>query len=95
MAKIVVLEPVAEPRPVIRALSQRPATLAGKRVGFLSNTKPNAAQLIEAIESLLRRRFDIASVVHRAKPVAAVPAPDAMLDELARECDVAIVAIGD
>ncbi len=80
MAKIVVLEPVAEPRPVIRELSPRPGTLAGKRVGFLSNTKPNVTQLLEAIEARLRRRFDIASVVLRGKPVAAAPAADSMLD---------------
>lgn len=95
MATIVVLEPVAEPRPVSRELSPRPATLAGKRVGFLSNTKPNVGALFAAIERRIRERYDVASIVHHAKTVAAVSAGAAILDAMARECDVAIVAIGD
>lgn len=70
MAKIVVLEPVAEPRPVIRELAPRPDTLAGKRVGFLSNTRPNVGELLQAIERRLRERFDSARFVHRGKPIA-------------------------
>jgi len=95
MAKIVVLEPVAEPRPVNHDLSHRPDTLAGKRVGFLSNTKPNAGLLFEAIEARLRERFDLAAVVRKEKPIAAGPAVQSTYEELARECDVAVVAVGD
>lgn len=95
MAKITVLEPVAEPRPVMHDLSPRLDTLEGKRIGFLSNTKPNADKLFEAIEARLRERFKLGSVVMKAKPIAAGPAEQATYDALAREADVAIVAIGD
>jgi len=95
MARITVLEPVAEPRPVSRELSPRPATLDGLRVGFLSNTKPNVGALFAAIERRIRERFAVGSIVHHAKTVAAVSAGTAILDAMARECDVAIVAIGD
>lgn len=95
MTKIVVLEPVADPRPVIREINARPDTLVGKRIGFLSNTKPNTGLLFEAIEARLRERFDLATVVRKEKPIAAGPAVPATYDELARECDIAVVAVGD
>lgn len=95
MANITVLEPVAEPQPLAYALSERPGTLAGKRIGFLNNTKANASELLRAVEERLRSRYDVRSVLHKAKPVAAVAAAGAVLDELVASCDVAVVAIGD
>jgi hypothetical protein len=95
MATIVVLDPIAEERPAALELSERPASLAGKRIGFLNNTKANASELLRAIEARLRERYEIATVLHKAKPLAAVGAAVAALDELAASCDVAIVAIGD
>ncbi len=52
--------------------------LAGKRVGFFTNNKPNAEKVLERIEELLRRRFGIvarhyaeAGAVDRRRGVAA------------------------
>ncbi len=95
MVKIVVLDPVAEARPVHAPLSARPDTLSGKRIGFLDNTKANATELMRALEARLRSRYTVVSVLHKTKPLAAVGASEAVLEELARDCDVAIVAIGD
>lgn len=95
MATIVVLDPIAEVRDVAARLRERPATLDGKRLGLLDNTKANASELLRAVEARLRSRFRLDAVLHKAKPLAAVGADPAVLDELAARCDVAIVAIGD
>src|SRR5687767_13483415 len=50
VARIIVLEPAAAPQPPLVELAKRPATLDGKRLGFLDNGKPNADVLLAAIE---------------------------------------------
>ncbi len=95
MATITVMDPTAEPRPVPQPLAERPSTLTGKRIGFLNNSKPNVALLLEVVEEELRQRYEPAGVVRRIKTAAGIPAEKALLDDLARECDVAVVAICD
>lgn len=95
MVKITVLEPTAEPRPVLRDLSPRPDALAGKKIAFLNNSKPNVAALFDAVERRLHERYELAGTVHRIKPSAPIPTEPTVLDELARDCDVGIVAIAD
>lgn len=95
MGRITVLEPVAEARPELKGLSPRPATLDGKRIAFLSNSKVNVAELFGFIKQRLGERFTLAGAVQRVKRSAPIPADEALLNELALDCDVAIVAIGD
>ena len=92
---VTVLDPTAEPRPVPVPLAPRPATLAGKTIGFLNNSKPNVDALFDTLEDRLRERFEVSGVVRRSKKAAAIPAERILLEEFARECDVAIVAICD
>ena len=95
MGKITVLEPVAQARPELKGLSPRPESLDGKRVAFLSNSKVNVAELFGLIEQRLGERFRLAGSVHQVKPSAPIPADEAVLNGLALDCDVGIVAIGD
>ena len=95
MATITVLDPTAEPNPVRVPLAERPDTLEGKRLGLLNNSKPNVTLLFETLEECLRERYNLAGVVRRIKPSSGIPTETSVLDELARECDVAVVAIGD
>ena len=93
--KVTVLEPVAEARPDLKGLSPRPATLDGKRIAFLSNSKVNVAELFGLIERRLGERFELGGSAYRVKQSAPIPADEAVLNELALDCDVGIVAIGD
>jgi hypothetical protein len=95
MARIVVLEPVAAPRPPVAELAHRPGTLDGKRLGFLDNGKPNADVLLAAIEEFLSQRASELAIVRERKRAAGAPADTDMLDRLVQGADLAVVGVGD
>lgn len=72
----------------------RPADLSGKVVGLLDNTKEQADIILDALGSALRERYDVAKVVSMRKEHYSKPATDEMIEEMSREVDVAIAALG-
>lgn len=64
------------------------------RVGLLDNTKDNAHFLLQSIGERLQRELG-AQVLLRRKTNATVAAPDAILEELAREADCIVTAMAD
>jgi hypothetical protein len=86
-------DPTAQPRTVVAQLAPRLASLAGKRIGILDNSKANAGVLMLAVAKVLQERYGVGEVVKRDKPVAGPPSPEA-LAALA-ECDLALVGSAD
>ena len=76
------------------ALASRPEDLAGKVVGLLDNTKEQGELILHTIGEALRERYGVARTVFRAKGHYSKPAPNALIDELSKEVEVAIVALG-
>jgi hypothetical protein len=76
------------------ALAPRPMDLAGRVVGLLDNTKEQADVILEAIGEALRERHGVARVVIRRKEHYSKPATAVLIDEIAREVEVAIAAVG-
>ncbi len=76
------------------ALAARPMDLAGKTVGLLDNTKEQGALILETIGNALRERYGVARVVIRSKEHYSKPATAALIDEMAKEVQVAIAAVG-
>ena len=72
----------------------RPADLAGKVLGLLDNRKEQADVILRTVADALRERYGVARVVVRHKEHHSKLAPDALRDEMAREVDVAIAALG-
>ena len=94
-AHSVVLDPSAPPQ---RAQSEQAWTLdrlQGKVVGFIDNAKPNFNHLVDDLAEALVARYGVARVVKRRKRSASVPAPDDLVEALARECDLVITGSGD
>ena len=84
-----------EPRSEVKVHpAPRPADLAGKVLGLLDNRKEQADIILQTVADGLRERYGVARVVVRHKEHHSKLAPDAMLDEMAREVDVAIAALG-
>ena len=84
-----------EPRSEVKVNpAPRPADLAGKVLGLLDNRKEQADIILQTVADALRERYGVARVVVRHKEHHSKLAPDAMLDEMAREVDVAIAALG-
>ncbi len=75
-------------------MAQRPADLAGKVVGLLDNGKEPADVILQTLEHALRDRYGVSRVVTRRTASYTMAAPQEMLDEMAREVDVAITALG-
>jgi hypothetical protein len=93
MALIELLDPTSATRVKERPLAERHGSLAGKRIGFLSNRKANAGLLLDEIEQQLRSQLgDFTSV--RSEKGAAEPAPRDVLERLLR-CDAVVTAIAD
>lgn len=65
--------------------------LAGHTVGFFSNNKPNAAALLERLETLLQERFGVVARRY-TKQVPSLGAEITLLDEIARDCDAVVIA---
>jgi hypothetical protein len=75
-------------------MADRAESLQGLVVGFLGNLKPNADTLLHATEGLVLES-GARETLYREKSSCSLGAPEAMLDELARTCQAAIVALGD
>ena len=70
-------------------------SLAGIRLGIIDDSKRNADALLEELVALLRTRYEISGVTWHRKPSASRPAAPKAIQDLARDCDAVIIAIGD
>jgi hypothetical protein len=94
MATIRVLSPVVDSKISQTAALPLPGTLAGKRLGFLDNTKANFELLLRRLEAVLRTEAGIADVVYERKPNSSTPAPPEVLARL-RSVDLVVTGSAD
>ena len=92
---LAVLDPTAETARVEATPALRPSTLQNKRLGLLANGKGNSVELLEAVLVELSERYQFSTVLRRNKGNASRPAPEAIIEEMARECDIVVTATGD
>ena len=93
-AGIVVLDPTAEEETEIHPLAPRRGSLNGLRVGFLDNSKERADEILKRLQELLAERYEFAETIWRRKAFYTKKAPDELLLEIARSCDVVVTAVG-
>ena len=90
-----VLDPTATHSIATSGMAGRPDSLAGLRVGLMSNDKLNSEELLDAIYDVLAERFEV-KVSHRInKGDASRPAEPEFLSNFSNEVDVALLANGD
>jgi hypothetical protein len=94
MGTIRVLSPVVDSKVSQTAPLPLPGTLAGKRVGFLDNTKANFELLLRGLETHLRERWAVAEVLYERKANSSTPAPPEVLARL-REVDLVVTGSAD
>jgi hypothetical protein len=90
-----ILDPTVAAAHAEASLARRVDDLDGKVVGLLTNSKVNGDVLLDLVGGELGRRYRLRDVVTAAKPGASRVAEEALLERLARTCDVVITAIGD
>ena len=76
------------------ALAPRPSDLSGKVVGLIDNTKEQADIILRTIGEALCERYGVERVIIRRKEHYSKPATGEMIDEMAKEVDVAIAGLG-
>lgn len=89
-----IIDPSASGSGLRLPLAPRPMDLRGKTVGIVDNTKEQGDVIAEAIGDGLREKYGVAKVIIRRKPYYSRPAPAELIDELAKEADIAITAVG-
>jgi hypothetical protein len=80
-------------RPI--AYVDRPASLAGKRVALVENTKFNSDRLLVKIGDVLKEEYGAAGWTLFHKKNASVPAHEEIVQEISKGCDVVVAGIGD
>ncbi len=92
---IKLLDPTTEAvaRPI--AWAPRPASLEGRRVALIENTKFNSDRLLQKIGDVLVRDHGAASVRMWRKRNASVPAHAEIIEEVRAAADVMVAGIGD
>lgn len=87
------LSPTGSVTRAFRLLAPRPGALAGRSLGLLDNSKPNAQVLLEHLAGLLSARAGIGSIRVWSKPSSAQPAE--CLEEIARSVEVVLTGSAD
>jgi hypothetical protein len=89
----ILLDPTAELSPVGRALHARPMSLDGLCVGLLDISKARGNIFLDRIAELLTTRG--IAVKRYRKPTFTRPAPDALRQQIATECNVVVEGLAD
>jgi hypothetical protein len=92
---IEILDPTAEVPAQAIAYVDRPATLEGKRVGLIDNTKFNSDRLLEKIGAILKAEYGVAETRMFRKHNASVPAHEEIIVELRKGFDAMVAGVGD
>jgi hypothetical protein len=88
-----VLDPTSERNVAERQRLDRPASIAGLRVGLLDISKPRGNIFLDRLEVRLTEAG--ARVQRYAKPTFTKPAPVDLRHEIATQCDLVIEALAD
>ena len=90
-----IFDPTTTPKEQPLRYASRPATLQGRKVGLVDNTKINSAKLLLKIGKILEEQHGVQGMLLRRKRNSGVPAHHEILNELGAECDVMIAGVGD
>jgi hypothetical protein len=92
---IELLDPTTEATAQTIAYAPRPASLEGKRVALIENTKYNSDRLLARIGDVLKAEYGVAETRMWSKKNASVPAHEAIIEEVRKTSDVMVAGIGD
>jgi len=89
-----VLDPTSETGPPQSEPAPRLDTLAGKKVGFISNGKEGTARYFHHLGEALKSRYGVAEIVIKTKSNYSAPA-DAHIANGISEWDAMMSGVGD
>ena len=89
------VDPTTQPLVASFSVAPRLLDIRGKRIGLIDDSKTNAKELLEDLATILEDRYETTVALYHRKPSASKPADPLVVEQLAKECDGAIVAVGD
>jgi hypothetical protein len=89
-----VLDPTHELKAAGVQPAERPLSLKGKTVGFISNGKEGTKGYFAQLERMLREDMGVADVILRTKSNYSAPADAHIIDE-ARQWHAVVTGVGD
>jgi hypothetical protein len=89
-----VLDPTNETKAAGTNPAPRPASLAGKTVGFISNGKEGTKGYFAHVERMLREELGVANVIWRTKSNFSAPADQHIIDEI-KNWQAVVTGVGD
>jgi hypothetical protein len=89
-----VFDPTQKTRTAGSRPAERPSSLQGKTIGFISNGKEGTKGYFAQLERMLRAEFDVADVVWRTKSNYSAPADAHIVDEI-RKWHAVVIGVGD
>ncbi len=92
---IEILDPTTAAATQTIAYAQRPASLEGKRVALVENTKFNSDRLLARVGEVLKTEYGVAETRMWRKRNSSVPAHDEIIAEIREWGDVMVAGIGD
>ncbi len=78
-----------------KELAPRKPRLTGLRLGILDNSKWNGGKLLHSIATLLQRDVDLGKVNYYKKETFTKPANPELLQKIAIDNDIVLIAIAD
>ena len=90
-----ILDPTTEAVTQTIAWAPRPASLSGKKVALIDNTKFNSDNLLVKIGNILVDDYGAASAKMWRKKNASVPAHAEIIEEVKKSADVMVAGVGD
>jgi hypothetical protein len=88
------IDPTVGGRAASLPLAPRPRTLTDTVVGLLDNTKEQGDLILQAVAEALLQHYGVAGVRLRRKDHYSKPATPALIDAMASDVHVAVVAVG-
>lgn len=88
------IDPTVKKQRARITLAARPMDLRGKVVGLLDNTKEQGELILDAVAEALQRDYGIARVVRHRKAYFSRPVSQQLFDEIAKEAEVVVSALG-
>lgn len=89
------MDPTREAAGTEPTYADRPASLKGKRIGLVQNTKFNSDNILKRIGDILVRDHGAASYKMYNKRYSSVPAHDEIIRDIVQNCDVMVAGVGD
>jgi hypothetical protein len=89
-----ILDPTNEMKVAGVKAAERPSSLKGKTVGFISNGKEGTKAYFAHVDRMLREELGVGEVVWRTKSNYSAPADTHIVDEI-REWHAVVTGVGD